>query len=374
MRDRISRTFQVAAVFIGTIVGAGLASGKEIAQFFTSYGYKSFIGILICGVIYILVCSMFVKISIKYNLKSYNELIMLISPGFLGQITDFFTSFFLMSGAAIIMAGSGALIHQYFGVSRWIGIAIMVIFTILVLLKDTQGVIGINSFIVPSLIIVISTIFILYMFFAKDYMTISHLKTVPYYKQEWFFSTLLYASFNILCCSGVLVPLTSEFRKPSTLILGIILGSIGLTLLCGAINLMLMLNIPYIYKYEIPLLYISHRFGKAIQVMLLSIIWLEMFTTEISDIYSVSKMLETVSQKARLSHNTKGLRRFIANLSYRKSIFIIILIAIPISQIGFSRLISILYPSFGVVSIVFIVQCSYFYCKNIKSNVFARNR
>lgn len=38
----IIKVFQVAFVFIGTIVGAGLASGKEITNFFTVYGYKSF--------------------------------------------------------------------------------------------------------------------------------------------------------------------------------------------------------------------------------------------------------------------------------------------------------------------------------------------
>ena len=36
--------FKVASIFIGTVVGAGLASGKEIYQFFSIYGLKSFFG------------------------------------------------------------------------------------------------------------------------------------------------------------------------------------------------------------------------------------------------------------------------------------------------------------------------------------------
>lgn len=362
------KTLQVAAVFIGTIVGAGLASGKEITQFFTAYGYKSFIGILICGIIYILVCSMFVKISSSFNLKSYGELIKLISPGFLGQITDIFTSFFLMSGAAVILAGSGALLNQYFGLSKWIGIIIMALLSFLVLMKDTKGIIGINSIIVPSLILVISTIFILYILFAKDFITLNHLKSIPYYKNEWFLSTLLYAGFNMLCCSGVLVPLTNEFKKNSTIIGGIILGSIGLTLLCTVINIMLMLNVPYIYKYEIPLLYISHRFGNLLQVMLLAIIWFEMFSTVVSDVYSVGKMLQNMSEKGRVygtSTFTTGLWNYFLNhITYKRSVVLILLLAFPFSQIGFSNLIKILYPSFGVISTIFIIQCSYFFIKN----------
>jgi uncharacterized membrane protein YkvI len=352
LNTSVSKTFQVAAVFIGTIVGAGLASGREITQFFTSYGYMSFIGIIICGIIYVLICSMISKISIKYNLKSYNELILLISPGFLGKATDIITSLFLVSGAAIILAGSGDLIRQYFGVSRWVGMTVMVLLTVVILLRDTKGLIEINSVIVPSLLIVLSTIFILYMLFAKDVLSVDFLKTIPYPNKNWFISTLLYAGFNILCSSGVLVPLSVEVRSTKIVTFGVILGAIGLTLLCCMINLMLMLNVPYIYKYPIPLLYVANRFGNLIQVMLLIIIWLEMFSTEVSDVYSVGK---TITNSF--------------NISYKKSVLLILAVAIPISQFGFVNLIKVLYPSFGFISLIFIIQCIIFNFKHNNSTI-----
>lgn len=346
MKSHISSTFQVAAVFIGTIVGAGLASGREITQFFTQFGYKSFIGILICGLLYILVGSMIIKISLKNNLKSYNELITLVSPGFLGQVTDIITSFFLISGAAIILAASGALLHQYFGVTRWIGIILMTIVTLIVLLRDTKGLIEINTVIVPSLIIVLSCTFVLFLLLSRDSFSFNYIKSIPYNKGYWLFSTILYAGFNILCCSGVLVPLSSEIKSAKVVIWGVIIGAISLTTLCIMINLMLMINVPYIFKYEIPLLYIANRFGNLLQMMLLIIIWLEMFSTAVSDVYSVGKTI---------SHVFK--------ISYKRAVLIIIAIAIPISQIGFANLIKVLYPAFGVISVVFIVQCTIFYFK-----------
>ena len=54
MKKDFTKIFQIAVVFIGTVVGAGLASGKEITQFFTSFGLTSFLGILFCGVFYVL--------------------------------------------------------------------------------------------------------------------------------------------------------------------------------------------------------------------------------------------------------------------------------------------------------------------------------
>lgn len=349
LKKNLLGILKVAAVFIGTIVGAGLASGKEITQFFTLYGFKSFIGIIICGGIYIYAGSIISKISIKYNLKSYNELITLVSPGFLGVLIDFITGFFLISSSAIILAASGALLKQYFGVSTWVGIIIMVCLSIFTLMKETEGLISINSFIVPCLIITLVLIFTLYILFYNDSITISHLSNIPSDKKYWLLSALLYSGFNILCCSGVLVPLSSEIKDENILKKGIALGSLGLTILCIFINAMLLLNKPYITLYEIPLLYIANRFGASIQIALLAVIWLEMFSTEVSDIYSIS---QTMKQSF--------------NLSFRKSMLIILAIAIPISQIGFSTLVSVLYPAFGAVSLVFLVQCIYFYYKNFK--------
>ena len=128
---------------------------------------------------------------------------------------------------------------------------------------------------------------------------------------------------------------------------GIILGSIFLTLLCLMINLLLTINTPYIYEYEIPLLYVAHRFGPIIQAILVIVILLEMFSTEVSDVYSISKTLE---------------QSF--NIKFKKGIFIILFTALLISQIGFTNLITTLYPIFGLLSLIFITQSIIFYYKN----------
>lgn len=349
MKNKINSIFQLSAVFVGTIVGAGLASGKEITNFFAAYGFPSFFGILLCGVLYILIGCLVCKISVKYNLKSYNEFMTFVSPNFLGKFTGLITSLFLLSSASIILAASGALLNQFLGLPKWVGMIIMGIFTILTLLKGTDGLVKINTFIVPCLITIIITIFSLYIFFYKDIITVPHLTAISHEKEGWFVSTMLYTGFNLLSCTGVLVPLSREIKDIKVLKAGVIIGSSILTVLCIFLNIMLMLNKPYIYTYEIPLLYIANRFGKPLQIMLLMVIWGEMFSTQVSDIYSISKTLE---------------ERF--KLPFKKGIFLVFLITIPISQIGFGRLISILYPFFGALSLVFLSQLILFCIKSNK--------
>ncbi|SHJ81964.1 Uncharacterized membrane protein YkvI [Hathewaya proteolytica DSM 3090] len=346
MKDNIKKVFQVAVVFIGTIVGAGLASGQEITQFFTSYGFNGFKGILICLIFYITICPLVAKISMDKGLSSYGDISKEVSPGFLGLVTEYTTNFFFVASSAIILAGSGALIHQYLGISKYIGMLIMIVLTVYTLLKDTKGLIFINSFIVPCLSITIVAIFILYILaFGKyiNFNAISQLKPVkPMLTPiQWIISAVLYASFNITSCSGVLVPLTKEMKSRKAMYIGIIVGSVGLVALSLMINLMLGINIPNIFKYEIPLLYIASPFGFIVQTVLLIIIFCEMFSTEVSDIYSLAKTLE---QKY--------------NIKYKKGIFLVMLVTIPLSQIGFKNLINILYPAFGTLSVIFIVQCA----------------
>ena len=162
MKKELVRVFQVATVFIGTIVGAGLASGKEITEFFTQYGITSFLGIIACGIFYIIMGSIISKISIDYHLSSYSDVINIISPNLLGKFTGFITTLFLISSASIILAGSGALIHQFFGIPKTIGSLIMISIAIFFLLRGTEGLIEVNSFIVPGLIVtlVLITVFI----------------------------------------------------------------------------------------------------------------------------------------------------------------------------------------------------------------------
>ena len=186
---------------------------------------------------------------------------------------------------------------------------------------------------------------------ASGAKSLESMKAAPIYKEliidkQWIFACFLYAGFNMLSCSGVIVPICKEIKSKSILISGLIIGALMLTFLGALINAMLIANSPDIFNYEIPLLFVASKFTRLIQILLLCIIWCEMFSTEVSDIYSVGKTLEIKY-----------------NIPYKKSVVCLLLIALPISQIGFKKLITFLYPGFGIISIIFLLQCIVFYVK-----------
>ena len=48
--------FKIIFVLVGTFVGAGFASGKEIYLFFARYGINGFLGIILCSILLGILC------------------------------------------------------------------------------------------------------------------------------------------------------------------------------------------------------------------------------------------------------------------------------------------------------------------------------
>ena len=67
-------TLQVAATYVGTVVGAGFATGKEIVQFFTQYGELGMVGILVSGLFFIWLGSKMMLLSHAIGASSYQQL------------------------------------------------------------------------------------------------------------------------------------------------------------------------------------------------------------------------------------------------------------------------------------------------------------
>ena len=53
MREKGVSTLKIAGTYIGTVVGAGFATGQEVLQFFTRFGIRGLTGIIITTVLFI---------------------------------------------------------------------------------------------------------------------------------------------------------------------------------------------------------------------------------------------------------------------------------------------------------------------------------
>lgn len=345
MKD-IRLSIQIAMIFIGSIVGAGVCSGRELNQFFATYGIAGFMGLILCGTLYIIFSQVIIKITDEYKVSSYDEFVDLVCPKWVARFINVVLTLFLLSSTSIILAGSGSILYQYFHIPHWVGVLIMFILSSFFLLRNTEGLFEVNSVVVPSLIIVMSAIFMAYIKQNPSTIELSYMRLIPRQKTNLLTSTMIYVSFNILTIIGVIVPLTNDIKKPKPIMKGVILGSIMLTLLGLGITFLMLVNPFHSRAYEMPLLAVAMELSPLLQIGMLGIMWLEMFSSQVSNVYSLSYYLKN---------------RF--KIEYHKGIFLVVLIAAPFSVIGFSKLVEFLYPMYGILSMVFLIYCLIFIYK-----------
>lgn len=340
------KAIQIGAIFIGSIVGAGLSSGRELNQFFGIYGYKSLVGLLVCGLAYVVVGGMIVDISYKYRPKSYDAFIELVCPRWIARFTNIILTLFLVSSTSIILAGSSALVHEYFGVPKWMGFVGMIGWSVLFLLRQTKGLFEVNNVVVPCLIFIMFVIFIGFYRKSPAFFTFTYLEGLETKRQHYWWSSVVYAGFNIISIVGILVPLTYELRRPQVIKKGIVLGTVFLTLISGLITLLMIVHPTYPDQYDLPILAVAKQIGGLVPMGLMLVIWLELFSSIIANIYSLSKGLEN-----RIK------------MPYEKSVGLILLIAMPLAFVGFANLVEIIYPLYGVLSLAFVISSICFYIR-----------
>ena len=138
--------------FVGTIVGAGFASGQEIRKYFADFGGYGLIGIIFVSILFMFIGEKIMLMGYKRKAESYDEI---LGYGFrckFRKVIDYCLCFFLVATSSTMFSGTGAFLYQSFGLSSWIGSLFMAIITFFIVILGIKGIMKISSFIVPLLI------------------------------------------------------------------------------------------------------------------------------------------------------------------------------------------------------------------------------
>lgn len=326
---------KISFIYIGTIIGAGFASGREILDFFGVYGLKGFLGIGISGILFSLIGSFLLLKVHKNNIKNYRELINNLFGEKIGFIVDTIITFSLFTGFCVMLSGSGAIFHEEFGLSQNIGIYLMSSICFIVFLFSLKGLSFINSVLVP--ILIIGILFIGVNVILKEGLSFSNIDGVNLTnKGNIFTSSFLYVSFNILLVFVVfssLGPLIEDKKTAikSGLFGGIILGILGIFILFP-----LLIYYSEVYLLEIPMFKVTEYVGGIYRKYFSIIIWIAMFTTAIANGFGFNERI------------LKGEKNPLFSLLF-------CLLSIPFAKLGFSNLVHILYPIYGYIGGIIII-------------------
>ncbi|MEW9698606.1 hypothetical protein [Paenibacillus sp. SI8] len=331
-----SQIVRVAFTYIGTIVGAGFASGQEILQFFTRYGWMATLTIGLASILFVWIGIKLMLMAHDLKAESYEDLNKVLFGKKIGDWISLFTMVILFGITTVMLAGGGTVFEEQLHLSYQTGLLVTLLLAYFVLSRGISAIMTVNSIVVP-IMLMFSVVIVIYTWHSPASNNWLTLTSDHAFAKIWF-APFLYTAFNLAMAQAVLVPMGASIQNRSILYWGGLLGGAGIGLLLLSAHYALSAQMPGISQFEIPMGNIITRLGAVPQIAYLLVIYGEIFTTYIADAYGLSLQLQ---QRTKL--HPKVLLISILGLSY------------IVSLIGFKALMTTLYPLFGLISVVWLI-------------------
>lgn len=310
----MKKVIGMTMLFIGTLIGAGFASGRELVQFFGGFNIASALFICFAGLIFYLVCMLFLRTGSLLRARGD-------APSALFGRAGIFFDLIINLNYFIVIAAMLSGVDAALGLRLPIASLICAVLTIIVVLTGINGIVRFSVYLVPAIIVFILIISIVNIgdLGPSEDVDISHL----------FVSAISYASMNMLLAFGVLseVELTSKHAR-----IGSAAGTFAIVvlmiLLCYAMTSSGALNAI------MPVLFISKH--PAVRVLAIIILLLAIFSTLISAAYPVARWGERLTGKKKISAIAAVACGYLLSL------------------IGFDKIVGFFYPITGIIGLILI--------------------
>ena len=313
-------------VIIGTIIGAGFASGQEIYSFFSVYEENGLIGIILSNILMGIIMYNILKKANEVKVSSYGDLLKKYNiPKRIVQIINVIVNIFLLISFYIMVAGFSAYFQQEFNIPEIITMVIILIICYITFMQNIEGIAKINSIIIPILIAIVIIIGAK----ANVLENISNINVSNIsFSANWVIKSIEYASYNSILLIPILISVstyTKNKEKQTSIIVTCIM------LIISLIIFLIMFKQTEISTAELPLVYIASSFGEFFKLIYGIVIIFAIYSTMISAGYG-----------------------FLQNCSNNKKTYKILAIIMCVSAIftlffSFSGLVNLTYPVFGIL-------------------------
>lgn len=319
----------ISTLILGSIIGAGFASGQEIKIFFSNFGIYGLIGMIVSIFFMTLVVNLTLKIILKYNITTYDELAEIIfkNNNIVKDITKNIVYVFLLVTFFIMIIGFSTCLEEQFGISRLIGGIIATAICYFALIGDIERVLKINKYIMPLLVMLI---------FAAGVVTffIGDIEIREHYNSNHLFiiSAIIYSSYNIIPILPILPTIKNKLVGKKQI--NLVSGFLFLLISIPAVSIYIITSSNHLENSEIILLEVISPWGGFGYVVFSLVILLAIYTSAICSGYSFAKGISKETY------------------TYKKIIMALCIFATLVSGFSFSTSIKILYPVFGTLGLL----------------------
>lgn len=351
-RSAFAACFTLGGAFTATVIGSGFATGQEILQFYTAFGFQSYAIILTELVCFILVGNALMTSGFEHRNDPSFQPYTYFCGKYLGTFYMYLTPVILTFFLSVMLSGAGATMYEYFGVDRFIGSAVIACCMLVSYLIGFRRLVKVISVFGPCVIFFLLLVGVVTV--LRDGESISR---APQYfdvlarsqaAASWPVSAMLYLSINFMSSTPYFTQLGSTAKQKSHAVWGTVIGCVMLISAIAITNTAILLHAGEAAALDIPMLFLARTILDALGAIFSVILLLGIFST-------CATMMWTVCSQ------------FAGRNKKKDKIFAVFLTVgtYALGLMPFSSMIASIYPIIGYIGLGFVFCVLFWYAKRL---------
>ena len=327
----------VALMFVGAIMGAGFASGREIWQFFGVFGIRGKIGVLLVGVLFVLLGTATAYIARKLDT---NEMGRIIAPGNNEKIINavsWFMAAILFTVLINMTAACGAMLNQLFGINPMVGGVLIAVLVVATVLGEFERISKVFKYIMPVLFVAVVALSIIIILTCERTEADPELLNPSPIAGNWILASCLYISYNILAMIPIVATSSVNAKSEKAAVLGSGLGGVLLGILAFVIVSAIQKDMLFAQEADMPMLAYSTRVAPAAGIVYSVLLFAAIYSSATSNFYGFTTKIKEGPHKSRL-------------------VIIAAAAAFLLGLVGFKNVVAYMFPIEGYLGFVIVAM------------------
>ncbi|MEG0806091.1 MAG: alanine:cation symporter family protein [Lachnospiraceae bacterium] len=290
---KIGKVLTFAGAVIAFTIGSGFATGQEILQYFTAYGYKCILVVAVFLVIFLYTNYHFAKAGNEEQFERGSQIFSYFCGKKLGTVFDYFAVIFCYLSFIVMVAGASATLNQQYGIPPAVGGAILMVAAGITVVGGLNAMVDVLGKVGPLIVVLCIAVGAITLF--RDMGNIpegirlmeSGEVKVMAASSNWLFSGCSYGGFCLLWFAGFMTELGKK-SKLKELTTGMFLGTAVIAVAILLVGFGLIANISSVYGAQIPNLILTTKILPAFSSFFAIVILMGIYTTAVPLLWTAS--------------------------------------------------------------------------------------
>lgn len=341
--------FNVAAMYVGTIMGAGFASGREGWQFFGVFDIKGYIGIAIAGTLFIVLGMMVAYIARSLDTDDMGKVILFLDNPKLTNAMGYFMAAILFTIIVSMSAAGGSFLSQQFGLPQWVGGALIVVMVISTVLGNFERISHVFKYLTPLLFVIDITLCLIILFSSIEQSGATSGFPVSAMAPEWYIAAILFVCYNMLGMIPIVAASSINAKSKASGVMGAGLGGLMLSMLTVLLISALRKDMAFTQSMDLPMLAYSAKISPVANLLFGFVLFMAIYSAATTTYYGFTTKLKDSPKKKYLIIGG-AVVGFFCGLT------------------GFTTIVAYLYPIEGYIGFFIILSIMINFVKTYRNN------